>query len=175
MIIKPQFAKAESFDGNFAKVYIGNTSSGIRLEKIGGEDEYNSGFIDKLGNFVITPLYREFVQWDNVKGVGMNYNFYISDNGLINLRNQNGKWGALDTTGKHVIEFKYDILEHFYKGYANFMIDGKWGIIDSTGKVIISAKYNDLESFNQNGLTKFEMSEYKFGYINPSGKVIWEN
>ncbi|WP_197739841.1 WG repeat-containing protein [Pedobacter sp. BS3] len=47
----------------------------------------------------------------------------------------NGKWGYVDTTGKEVIPFIYDLAYYFKKdGKAKVMLNGNWIYIDKTGK-----------------------------------------
>ncbi len=45
-------------------------------------------------------------------------------------------WGFIDTTGKLVIDFQYDLVTPFKNGIAQVLVDGKIGYIDKTGKYI---------------------------------------
>jgi hypothetical protein len=49
-------------------------------------------------------------------------------------------WGFIDTSGKLVIDFKYDDVTPFLNGIAQVMVDGKIGYIDKTGKYIWEPK-----------------------------------
>lgn len=99
------------------------------------------GFINRLGTFVI-PLVYENPLW------------YESDEkGLFWLKNQYGKWGALDEGGYERIPFVYDDTNRIYNGSACVAKNGKFGFIDEFGKTLIEFKfpYEDIAS-----LTHFE-------------------
>lgn len=49
-------------------------------------------------------------------------------------------WGFIDTTGKLVIDFKYDMVTPFKNGITQVLLDGKIGYIDKTGKYIWEPK-----------------------------------
>ncbi len=49
-------------------------------------------------------------------------------------------WGFIDTTGKLVIDFQYDLVTPFKNGIAQVLVDGRIGYIDKTGKYIWEPK-----------------------------------
>jgi len=56
-----------------------------------------------------------------------------------------GKWGFIDSTGKQVIDFKYDAVQPFKNGLARVKDFEKWGkelwaYIDKTGKIVWEPK-----------------------------------
>ncbi|MCL2125581.1 MAG: WG repeat-containing protein [Oscillospiraceae bacterium] len=114
----------------------------VRLET--WEYEYRFGFINKSGAWVIQPQYESYYF--------VNYNEYrcFSGNGLASVE-KDGKFGAIDKTGKVIIPFQYDRLQSFYEGLAVFELDGKCGYLDVSGDIAIPALYEEASGF-ENGL-----------------------
>ena len=82
------------------------------------------------------------------------------------------KWGYIDTTGKFVIEPKFQYAGSFRNGMARVETnDKKWGYIDMTGKYL--QLYNDYVGEFQNGFATFHKNE-KVGVIDTTGKIIIE-
>lgn len=104
------------------------------------------GFIDKNLNWVIQPIYTDFV----VSGAKTIYKVF-GETGLAMVQNADGKWGAIDKTGNTVIDFQYDNLYPYSFGLAAFSQDGKWGYLDSEGNVAIEAQYEVTSGFGSDG------------------------
>ena len=85
---------------------------------------------------------------------------------------QNGKIGFIDSTGKVVIEPKYDNVTSFSEGLARVKIDEKYGFIDSSGKIIIEPQFENVNSFSD-GLATFTIGD-KWGFINRTGNISIE-
>ena len=64
--------------------------------------------MDKSGKWVIQPTYNDFM----VSGIYTSYQVF-GDTGLAMVQNTQGKWGAIDKTGKTVIPFQYDALRPY--------------------------------------------------------------
>ncbi len=80
------------------------------------------------------------------------------------------KWGFVDSSGKVVIEPKYEAVKPFSEGLAAVVKDRRWGYIDKEGKEAIEPKYdvvtpfsNDLAAVSKGG---------KWGYIDKTGKLV---
>lgn len=86
------------------------------------------GFINKTGEVVIEPLFREVQRFsDGLAGVKM-----ISSEGDY-------VWGYIDRTGKIVIEARFKQVQPFAGGLARVETqEGKQQLIDSSGKVVWS-------------------------------------
>ncbi len=66
---------------------------------------------------------------------------------LYTYRAEDGKWGFTDSTGKIVVDCKYDrVTELNEYGFAGVCQDGKWGVIDENGKVIVVPSY-EVETY----------------------------
>ena len=73
------------------------------------ETEYNFGYIDKTGNFVIEP------QFDNALP-------FNEDMAAVMLGNsQLALWGYIDLTGERVIDYQYEKVRGFYEGLSPVM------------------------------------------------------
>jgi WG containing repeat len=60
----------------------------------------------------------------------------------------NGKWGVIDSTGKRVLDFKYQKLETFSDSLAAFMGSANtWGFINTHGDTIIQPQFSDVNGF----------------------------
>jgi len=104
-------------------------------------ETYLFGFIDKTGKWVIEP------QFENYYVMGMYTRYQIfADNGLASVR-KNGKYGAIDKSGKAVIDFRFDELWSFFEDRAAFKQDGLYGYVDSQGNVLIEAQYQAASGF----------------------------
>ena len=103
---------------------------------------------------------------------------------------KNGKWGYIDRSGKIIIPPQFDYAWFFSEGLAPVKIGRKWGYIDKSGKIVIEPRFDWAESFSEglagvcigNCLPAIERGYMKFrgvylgywGYIDKSGKYIWE-
>ena len=66
---------------------------------------------------------------------------------LYTYKAEDGKWGFADSTGKIIVDCKYDrVTELNEYGFAGICQEGKWGVIDENGKVIVVPSY-ELETY----------------------------
>ena len=116
------------------------------------------GFIDTLGNWIVKPVYEDFVGYfDGYSRVTINHRGYLVDRkGKIALEHLNntvgivseglvafkdkGKYGFVDTLGNIVIKPRYEKVVFFYKGYSMVAKDGSINYIDKNDRKIIEAK-----------------------------------
>ncbi|MCD8518217.1 MAG: WG repeat-containing protein [Flavobacterium sp.] len=83
---------------------------------------------------------------------------------------KNGKFGAIDLSGKEIIPFKYQSIGEFSDGIASFSLEDKFGFVNKNGKEIVSAKYDDVQRF-EDGFAKVSLAG-KWGTIDKTGKEI---
>jgi len=95
-------------------------------------------------------------------------------------KNEKGKWGYVDVSGKKVIDHKYDQAGNFDKGIALVKKGDSFGIIGTDGKEIIPIKYDLIERHNdhifrvaadgkiQDGVLFNE----KYGFVDDTGKEL---
>lgn len=71
----------------------------------------------------------------------------ITDDGIIAFKT-NDKWGFVDSTGKVVVEAKFDNAKSFSNGLAAICQSEKWGFADKDGTVVIDCQFFDADYFN---------------------------
>ncbi len=151
---------------------------------------YLKGFINKNGEVVIKPQYRDVQQYsDGLAAV----KFTLVDGKIVDEFTTNKaldegklnveityKWGFIDTTGKVVIQPQYDDVLPFSEGLAAVMNlkepkQPMWGYINTKGKMVIPQMYERVESFND-GIACVRImisgNEGYYGYIDKKNKYI---
>ena len=147
--LEPKYTDAKEFDpvSGMARVkigddwfYIDKTGKELHVEGdhlvdfIDGLAEVKrndlSGLIDKNGNWVIEPKYR------NIKA-------FI--NGYAAVQTPDGKWGFISSEGEEVIAPRFDGVRDVYYGFAAASEEpGKWGLIDMSGNWVLPPEYSNL-------------------------------
>jgi hypothetical protein len=131
-----------------------------RIEYLKGQ--YLFGFINKKGkNFPLKKNYAEV--WGFSEG-------------LCLVRNDDGFYGFVDTTGKEVIlaTLDYDIVDAFSDGMCRVKKNNLYGFIDKSGKEIIPPRFEEITSFNH-GLAYYppkEQSKERNNAINKKGEQL---
>lgn len=115
------------------------------------------GFIDTLGNTVISPKYAKT-------------GFFTG--GLVWARTLENKIGFINTKGEWKIPPSFDIVEDFDKesGMALVIRDKQWFYIDTIGNVLEIKDCKQLVSF-ENGFARIN-KDGKFGFINNKGEWV---
>jgi WG containing repeat len=124
------------------------------------------GYIDGSGKTVIPPDFDD--AWNFSEGLAP---VLIED-----------KWGYIDQTGKIVIPPQFFEVMPFKEGLAlvgaffksgpiNSQV-GNYGYIDKTGKFAIAAQFGVAFDFSD-GLARIQTEDYKDGYIDKTGKVVF--
>ena len=94
------------------------------------------------------------------------------------------KWGYVDQKGAYAINPQFGEAWNFKEGlaavcvgnYKDWKCDGKEGFVDRSGHFVINPQFDDASSFH-NGLaliTVGVLSERKNGYIDKTGKILWD-
>jgi hypothetical protein len=132
------------------------------------EIKHRHGYIDSSGKIVIRPQFDD--AWSFSEGLAP---VLVSD-----------KWGFIDKTGTIVIAPQFFEVRPFKEGRAvvgaffksgpiNHVV-GNYGYIDHTGRFAIAPQFGVAFRFS-NGLVLIQTEDYKNGYIDKSGKVVfWE-
>ena len=178
--IKPRFEYAWGFEEGLAAV----------------KENGKWGFINNHGEYVLAPKYDSacyfsegvakvklngkdiFIGPDGAKLFDKEYEEAgVFSEGLASVK-IDGKWGFIDKTGALVIKPAYDDVSSFMNGLASIKLNGKYGFIDQQGEVIVPPTYGYAHFFLG------ELAQVTFhpergdgswlGYVNRSGKVVWE-
>jgi hypothetical protein len=144
---------------------VGDFSEGLAPARLPGE---RWGYINKTGNWTIPPNY----DWANPFSEGL---------AVVKV---NGKDGYIDKTGAFVVEPIFAQAAKFSEGLAAVSSTGaRYGYIDRAGTLVIAEQYDQANPFDR-GLAsvRIEMGTCqgnircggKFGYIDRSGRYVWE-
>lgn len=127
--------------------------------------DYYWAFMDQSGKLLKDIRFTNFY----VKNTYTEYQIF-NDNSLASIMNYDGKWGAIDKTGKTVFPFKYDVLRVFTEGLASFSRGGKYGFIDIYGNEVIKPQFDDVSGF-YNGIAVARVGKDAY-CIDKTGKKI---
>jgi hypothetical protein len=149
-VIAPNFDWADPFEEGFAAV----------------NRKRDCGFIDLTGKFVLRPS----VPVGETDCATVWGSFH---DGLSRWR-FGKKFGYIDHTGKIAIEPRFDLTSGFSEGLAAVQEGGLWGYIDTHGTMVIKPRdLHSAEAFH-NGLARVVTKDGKHGYLDRSGKYVWE-
>lgn len=169
IVIEPQFTRAHSFSEEMACVKIGGTSerpypNWVNQEwEIIGKLNRKYGYINKKGEVI-------YSFWANDAG-------RFSD-GFAAIETLDG-YGFINHKGKFTIQPKFSSVfggtPHFSEGLLLTVLkDKKIGFINKKGTIVIKTEYKYAYDF-ENGLAQVcEQIRDTCGYIDKTGKVIWE-
>jgi hypothetical protein len=177
LVINPQFDNALDFHEGRAAVCIGKPCAWWDSPS---PSESRWGFVDASGKLVVTPQYG--AEGSFSEGVA---SVCIGDCG--DKPTQPLSRGYIDRDGKLVIPAQFAIATDFSEGLAQVCIgtcqwdektgySGKFGFIDHSGHFAINPQYDNAYDF-KNGFAKVTVGkgdDAKSGYIDKTGKVIWQ-
>ncbi len=135
---------------NDVDILQGITIDGSRMDIIDANGNINKGltsaYLAKTDKYI--KIYNNTdVKYYSLEGKESSYKDLVPNNSVYASK-KNDKWGAVDATGKTIINYEYDMVTELTNGkYIGVKKNGKWGVVDSTGKEIISPKY-ELNSSN---------------------------
>jgi hypothetical protein len=141
LVIKPQFDDARDFSDSLCAVRIGTLWGYVNfgakpvielqfenaltfsegLAAVKDTASHLWGFINKQGIMVIAPQFESVIESFN--------------SGYASVR-QNGRVGVINTSGKWVIEPKFDFVGKFVDGLAQVFSEGAIGYVDTTGNFV---------------------------------------
>jgi hypothetical protein len=124
-----------------------------------GSEEAHCGYIDHAGNLVVQPRLQ------------MAFSF---SQGLAPVMDE-GRFGYIDNKGNMVVPARFDWALPFCEGRAAVMVGELWGFIDKTGFMVIAPRFVWATPF-ENGLATVRTDDAapRNGYIDRSGKLVWE-
>lgn len=154
------------------------------------DSTYGWGYIDEEGKIVIEPQFQEVRDFSNgyacVKRNGnqmfidktgntvsagwKDYGVEYSE-GVLQVQDENGKWGYVDTNGDIVLEPQWDSSSEFYDGLAAAEKDGLYGYINTTGEFVIPPQWDYAGAFDDSGLGYIVKNKER-GYIDENGNIV---
>jgi len=99
---------------------------------------------------------------------------------ILTPRVSHGKYGFIDESGAFAIKPEYDMAWPFFNGLARVKREGKCGFVDEAGSLAIPLQFDDAYDFSE-GYARFRSgklesfgNDVKYGYIDPTGKVVMD-
>lgn len=130
--------------------YLGELIENFRLMRSGTL----TGFTDCNGKQVIAPKFTQATNFSE---------------GFAAVKNEEGKWGYINTKGELAIPHLYEESNPFSDGLALIKSEGLYGYIDGDNNIIIPPSYPEAYPFSE-GLACVKIDE-KYGYINTDGTI----
>jgi hypothetical protein len=189
--------------GNLGKYLRGQLANSYMLDYTAYDLEFEKeaqltcegcqwGFIDTLGQVVITPEYsfaQGFVngaaivsqegKWGMLNASG---NLVIpceydevrflenTNNSIVRIYKKSEMYGLIDTLGQVRVNMVYEEIGSYSEGLLAVRRNGLWGFVDAAGMEVIPCKYRVVSNFSE-GLAAVKVGR-KWGYINTEGEVI---
>ncbi|MCI8273132.1 MAG: WG repeat-containing protein [Clostridia bacterium] len=119
------------------------------------------GLVNDKGSILIDVIYKEIMQLGDTYKEG-----YI-------VVTEEGKYGAVSTTKKQLLENKYEEIKPIYM--ANHYVvkeENKLKIVNSSGETVLSEGFDDVKSESSRGIV-FTRGE-QYGEMNLSGEITIE-
>lgn len=182
LVINPQFDFAEEFHEGRGRICLGKPCDIWDTYSTSPTVPNTSlwGFIDTSGKVVITPKYPEVSTFS--EGLAT-----VCTGDCSSKPTQPFSRGYIDRDGKMVIPPQFGIASNFSEGLAQVCIgkciweegsgyNGKFGFIDHSGHFVINPQYDNELDFKDGYAKVFvgKGTDVKTGYIDKTGKTIWQ-
>lgn len=118
----------------------------------------------QIGEFLKVKNDNESYYFNKEGKVVTNKDVY--PNNKLYAKQENGKWGFVDSSDTVKIDFKYDKVTEFNEfGFAGIMQNGKWGVVDTQANIIQEPKYELKDNVEPSFLGKYYKVTYGFGEL----------
>jgi hypothetical protein len=158
LIFQAKKITAEFLSNPSAKPLDISALKNIRMEK--SENPHSPVFLYVEDNTRKKNLYTQ-------QGVKLlpNYvnNLYILDNEFINFQ-QNGKYGLVDSSGKVILNPKYDGISNHTGDYKILLNNGKYGLFSPSQKLLLEPNYEETPRFFGDSTQNYRFIARKNGY-----------
>lgn len=115
-----------------------------KIEKVLSMED---AIVQKVNDEYVSIYSNSEIAYINKDGELVNNTEVFKEAKLYTYKADDEKWGFADSTGKVIVECKYDRVTELNEfGFAGICQDGKWGVIDEKGKVIVVPTY-ELETY----------------------------
>ncbi len=104
-------------------------------------------------------------------------------NGMIEFECDENVRGLLDTTGKILVECKYDAIHDaglvnnrvFFRERVGDTYQYIWGLLNEKGDTILPARFTDVQYSGFETEIVYVEQDSLYGYINRDGEFVWSN
>jgi len=96
---------------------------------------------------------------------------------LYPVRNNEDKWGYINSKGEVVIDFIYDYAGFFTDGTAVVSLNDLYGLIDSDGNIVIKPKYDYIGNFSEGlaHIVLYDTDTARHGFIDKDGNTFYKD
>jgi hypothetical protein len=141
-------------------------------------DAYNGHYKFNDGYAVVLGMSKEYTgellldKEGNLYPLGNVTVVDVYSDGLVPVT-VNGKYGAMDASGKLVVPYLYDFMTRFDSGVAVVRQNNRYGVIDTKGNVVVPIEWASIEQFC-NGVGTARYSHDSSAYNNQNGSYVLE-
>lgn len=166
ILLNNKLEVVKEFASSIANIYSSNQQMLPFVNLVYGE--YKLGFMDS--STYATIINAQFTTYvcQNEQTL-----FELFDHMGMFITSKGGNLGAIDKTGKTVIEFKYKDLYPTSEGLMAFSSNGKYGFMDFNENIIIKEQFDKVTSFN-NGVALAKIGSENY-IINKQGEKLYNN
>lgn len=105
------------------------------------------------------------------------------DNKQIQVENEDGKWGLINTKGDTLIPCKYNSIQDvgmvnnrvFFREKIGDTYQYLWGLLDEKGDTVVPAKFTEVQYNGFESDIVYVEQDSIYGYINRDGEFVWKN
>jgi hypothetical protein len=84
---------------------------------------------------------------------------------------RNGKYGAIDSTGRLCVPIEYDRVVKSYRGFWEICLNNKWGVMNGSSQIVFPCKYRIANVSEENGIFLSD-SVYRCRRYSYEGKLL---
>ena len=133
-----------------------NYNDGLYLVRYeDGPNRRKYGMMNKDGIMMVPAKYKDKLSFSD---------------GLIAVRDNEGNFGYIDSDGKTIIPYQFDMAAEFNNGLALILKNGKCGYINKTGEIVISCQFESAKGFSEGFAAVCKNG--KWGYVNMEGNIV---
>lgn len=88
---------------------------------------------------------------------------------LTPCQSYNGRYGYVNSTGKFMIQPRYDDARNFREHMGAVEINGKWGFVNERGRQVVPCKYSLVMDYNM-GYAVVRLGD-RWGALNSKGEL----
>jgi hypothetical protein len=161
LAIKPQYVHAFDFQNGLASVWTKDNR--LFINKKG---EVVLDFLKVITSFANDSISIKWAK-DYIRKGSYFFNNISEGKVAFPFKDQ---YGFVDTTGKIIIQPKFEFANDFREGLAVVYLNGKYGYINKTGSIVIPCQFDQASSFSE-GLAGVCVNK-KWGFINRIGRIV---
>lgn len=133
------------------------------------DPDYGWCLADKTGK-TISDFFLQVGTKNYEEGFQQNYVQALAE-GRIPFKDQSGKWGIIDRTGRAVIKAQFDELQLDGDNYL-FRKGRMWGWCDAKGHYLINPQFREALPFADRDLAAAKNSDGDWGFIDRKGNWV---